>query len=129
MELTGEAAVRAAEAVLRANGGRWVQLRMPAPAVAGSVAEELGLATPGFQEVALGPVVFRKAESTAKLLVAASAVKALVGTLAFESAEVLFEASAGVAVDGMVYGVEGCVGSAVGGVAYCYCLTLRAPVG
>ena len=42
-------------------GGRAVLLRMPAPATAGDVTEQLGLAMPEFQDVELAPVVFRKA--------------------------------------------------------------------
>jgi len=120
--------VRAADVLLRNNGGRVVLLRMPAPAVPGAQGEELGLATPEFQDVELGPVVFRKAESTGTLLVSASAVAGIVGSLAFDSAEVLFDSALGVVVDGVVYVVERCVASQVRGEVYCYCLTLRAPV-
>ena len=120
--------VRAADVLLRNNGGRVVLLRMPAPAVPGAQGEELGLATPEFQDVELGPVVFRKAESTGTLLVSAGAVKEIVGSLAFDSAEVLFETAVGVVVDGVMYVVEKCVASQARGEVYCYCLTLRAPV-
>ena len=120
--------VRAADVLLRVNGGRSVLLRMPAPAVPGAQGEELGLATPEFQDAVLAPVVFRKAESTAVLLVSASVVAGVVGSLTFDSAEVLFETAAGVVVDGVLFVIENCVTSAVGGEAYCYCLTLRAPV-
>jgi len=120
--------VRAADVLLRVNGGRSVLLRMPAPATAGAQGEELGLATPEFQDTVLGPVVFRKAESTGTLLVSASAVKGVVGSLAFDSADVLFETAAGVVVDGVVFVIEKCVASETGGEVYCYCLMLRAPV-
>jgi hypothetical protein len=127
--MVGEAVVRAADVLLRTTGGRSVLLRVAAPAVAGAQGEELGLATPAFQDVVLGPVVFRRVESTAKLLVSASAVGGIVGSLAFDSAVVLFETAAGVVVDGVVFGIEASVASQVGGEVYCYCLTLRAPVG
>ena len=120
--------VRAADVLLRANGGRSVLLRMPAPAIAGAQGEELGLATPEFQDAELAPVVFRKAESTATLLVSASAVKGIVGSLEFDSADVLFETAVGVVVDGVVFVIETCVASQAVGEVYCYCLTLRAPV-
>jgi hypothetical protein len=119
-------AARTAEAVMRAVGGQRVLLRMPAPAGAGA-AEELGLATPEFQDVELGPVVFRKAESTKKLVVAARVVEQVVGSLAFDSAEVLFETAAGVVVDGVVFVIEECVASMAKDEVYAYCLTLRAP--
>ena len=120
--------MRAADAVLRANGGRSVMLRMAAPAVSGAIAEQLGLVTPQFQDVELAPVVFRKAESMATLLVSARVVKAMVGSLAFDSAEVLFETAVGVVVDDVLFVIEKSVASVVTGVPYCYCLTLRAPV-
>ena len=126
--MVNDAAVRAADALLRANGGRSVLLRIPAPAIAGAQAEELGLATPAFNDVVLGPVVFRKAESTAKMVVSASVVKGIVGSLAFDSVDVLFETAVGVVVDGVVYVIEGCVASRAGREVYCHCLSLRAPV-
>jgi len=126
--MVNEGAVRTADALLRANGGRSVLLRMPAPAVAGAQAEELGLATPEFNDVVLGPVVFRKAESAATMLVSASVVKGVVGSLSFDSVDVLFETAVGVVVDGVVYVIEKSVASWAGGEVYGYCLTLRVPV-
>jgi hypothetical protein len=123
-----EGVVRVADVALRTNGGRSVLLRMPAPATAGVQAEELGLATPEFQDVVLAPVVFRKAESTAEMLVSANAVEKLVGSLAFDSADVLFETAAGVVVDDVVFVIEKCVATRADGAVYCYTLTLRAPV-
>ncbi len=126
--MDNDAAVRAADALLWANGGRGVLLRMPAPAVAGAQGEELGLAVPTFNDVVLWPVVFRKAESTATMVVSASAAQGAVASLGFESADVLFETAVGVVVDGVVYGIEKSVASEAGGEVYGYCLTLRAPV-
>jgi len=123
-----EGAIRGAEALLRAHGGRIVVLRMPGLAASGDDAEQLGLATPAFQDVMLGPVVFRKAESTAKLLVSGAAVQAIVGSMAFDSAGVLFEQAVGVVVDDVLYEVESCVASVSGGEAYCYAVELKAPV-
>lgn len=125
---TGVAAVRIADVVLRANGGRSVLLRMPAPAVSGDDAEQLGLATPEFQDMELAPVVFRKAESTTKLLVAGSVVRAMLGTLAYDSADVLFETAAGIVVDDKLFAIEASVASQTNGEPYGYCLTLRAPI-
>lgn len=119
--------MRAADALLRANGGRAVQLRLPAPAVAGSDAEQLGLATPQFQDVELAPAVFRKAESTATLLVSGSAVEAVVGSLDFDSAEVLFETAAGLVVDSVLYTIVSRTASTSDGRNYTYSLELRAP--
>jgi hypothetical protein len=123
----GEGALRLADAALRTNGGRSVLLRMPAPATAGDASEELGLATPQFQDVELAPVVFRKAGSTTTLLVSASAVKAAVGSLAFDAATVLFQDAVGVLIDGVLYAVESAIAEQAQGTPYCYVLTLRAP--
>jgi len=84
------AAARAADTLLRSVGGRRALLRMPAPATAADVTEQLGIATPEFQDISLEPVVFRKARAlvtgsrTAKweMLVSATTVKQIVGSLA-----------------------------------------------
>ena len=120
--------MRAAEALLRTSGGHNVFLRLPAPAVAGDVTEELGLVTPQFQDVELAPAAFHSANSVAKLLVSASAVSAVVGSLAYDSAEVLFETAVGVVIDGVLYEIAGSVASQAMGEAYCYWLTLVPPV-
>jgi hypothetical protein len=96
--------------------------------VAGAAAEELGLATPGFQGIALGPAVFRKAGSTATLLVSAAAVKAGLGAMSFASAEVLLQTAAGVEVDGVLYVIESVVAEGAADAPYCYALGLRAPL-
>jgi hypothetical protein len=119
--------VRAADALLRSTGGRAVLLRMPAPAVANNDGEQLGLATPLFQDVQLAPVVLRKAESTKTLLVSGSAVKAMLGTLEFNSAEVLFETASGVVIDAVLYTILSSTAATSDGATYVYSLELRAP--
>ena len=97
-------AARAADVLLRALGGCSVRLRMLAPAVPADPTEQLGLATPEFQDLALAPVVCRKARATVStdqaarwdLLVSATAVEKLVGSLAYASASVLFANACGV---------------------------------
>jgi hypothetical protein len=123
-----DAVTRAAEAALRNNGGRAVLLRMPAPAASGADAEQLGLATPQFQDLPLYPAAFRKNVSISRLLVSASAVASLIGSRAFNSAEVLFETAVGVVVDDVLYTIAGSVAYQSEGQPYCYCLALRAPV-
>jgi hypothetical protein len=120
--------MRQADAVLRASGGRCVLLRLPGPAASGSDAEQLGLATPEFQDVPLWPAAFRKNGSVKTLLVSASTVDVVVGSLAFDSVDVLFETAAGVLIDGLLYEITNSVASQAMGEAYCYCLTLVPPV-
>lgn len=139
-------AVRAADALLRGVGGRRVMLRMPAPAIAGDDGEQLGLATPSFQDVPLWPVVMRRVrptlapaaaleEGTAagkgtqyELLVSATAVGSLVGQQGYVSAAVVFRDAFGVLVDGVLLEVEAATWSEIGGSPYLYRLQLRVPL-
>jgi hypothetical protein len=125
---SGDGVVRQADAVLRATGGRDVLLRLAAPAVPGDDAEQLGLATPEFQDVVIGPVTFRKTDSVRTLLVSARAVQATLGSTAFDSADVLFETAVGVVIDDVLYEIVNSVALQAMGQAYCYCLTLEPPV-
>ena len=129
-------ALRTADVLLSCAGGRAVLLRMPAPATAGDVTEQLGLAAPEFQDVELAPVVFRKARvaspqgkaATWELMVSATAVNALVGSLGYSAASVLFATAFGVLVDGVLMEVESATESEVGGAAYVYRLLVREPL-
>ena len=125
---SSEGAIRCANAVMRAGGGRTVLLRLAAPAVPGSDAEQLGLATPEFQDVPLGPATFHKANDVTKLLLSASVVYALMGTLAYDSADVLFETAVGVLIDDLLYEITDSFASQAMGKPYCYWLILRRPV-
>jgi hypothetical protein len=129
-------AQRAADVLLQCAGGRAVLLRMPAPATPGDATEQLGLAVPAFQDVELAPVVFRKARATtadgkaakSELMVSATAVNALVGSLGYSAASVLFAVAFGVLIDGVLMEVESATESEVGGAAYVYRLVLREPM-
>jgi hypothetical protein len=129
-------AIRAADVLLSCAGGRAVLLRMPAPGTAGDVTEQLGLATPEFQDVELAPVVFRKARvATAEgkaaeweLMVSATAVNALVGSLGYSAASVLFADAFGVLVDGVLMEVEAVTESEVGGSPYVYRVVVKEPL-
>jgi hypothetical protein len=105
-----------------------VLLRMPGAAIPGDVGEQLGLEPPTFQDVTLEPVVFRKAtakETDREMLVSAAAVTSVVGTLAYDSAKVLFADAVGVVVDGDLYEIEWVRESEAFGVVYLYRLGLR----
>jgi hypothetical protein len=142
----GAAAVRAADTLLRGVGGRKVLLRMPAPAVAGNDGEQLGVATPGFQDLPLWPVVFRRVRATMtpatalevgaaagkatqfELLLSATAVSGLVASLGYASGAVLFQDAFGVLVDAALLEVESATWSEVDGVPYLYRLLLHEPM-
>jgi hypothetical protein len=123
-----ERASRLADTLLRTTGGRCVLLRLAAPAAANDDSEQLGFATPQFQDIPLEPVSFRKADSaTAVLLASAVAVKSIAGTLALDSVNVLFTNAVGVVIDDVLYEIESTRTSQAVGEPYCYCLTLRSP--
>jgi len=104
-------------------------LRMPAPASAGDVGEQLGLAVPEFQDVELAPVVLLRGKGTQReLLVSAAAVNALVGSMGYSAGSVLFADAFGVLLDGVLMAVESVAESELSGSPYVYRLTLRGPV-
>jgi hypothetical protein len=127
---------RAADVLLWHANGRTVMLRMPASAVAGNVGEQLGLATPEFQDVPLGPVAFRRSRAKivegkatqTELLVSATAVKALLGDDNFASAGAMFAAAVGVLVDQVLMTIVSASEIEAGGTACGYRLLLREPV-
>lgn len=124
------AAVRAADALLRAGGGRQVLLRTPLPATPGDASEQLGLAMPTFQEVVLAPAVLRQVGKTGQreLLVSAGAVESVAGSLTYASSSVLFAQADGVVVDETLYTIEAVTTSEIFGMPYLYRLILRPPI-
>ena len=105
------AAMRTADALLRAMGAVNVTLRLPANiAVANS---DLGLGTPAVEDVELGPVVLRDlpparlgGATRAELLVSAASVADQVALRNFGSADELFNAALGVVRDGRLLRIE-----------------------
>jgi hypothetical protein len=114
---------------------------MPANASAGDTTEQLGLATPEFQDAELAPVVFRKARQAApaltvapdkatrwEVMVSSTAVQKLVGSLGYSAASVLFATAFGVLIDGVLMEVISATEAEVFGTPYVYRLVLRAPL-
>jgi hypothetical protein len=127
VNLYNPSAARRADVQLRNNGGLRVLLRMPAPAATGDDAEQLGLATPAFQDIPLAPAAFHKATNATRLLVSASAVQTLLGSGAYDSADVLFATAAGVVIDDVLYQITNSFCSHALGAPYCYRLELQPP--
>jgi hypothetical protein len=126
------AQVRMADALLRSVGGRTVLLHVPAAGVSSDVGEQVGLGVPAFQDVELGLVVFRRVRPrvstetvTYELLVSASAVKTLVGSLEYRSAELLFASTVCVLVDAVPYYITSATSAEAFGEVYLYRLALR----
>jgi hypothetical protein len=124
-----------ADSLLRSMGGRTVLLRIPSPAVQGDAGEQLGLATPQFQDVQLGPAVMRRVRARIaagakpqvaqyELMVSASAVARAVGSLEYDSAAVLFGQASGVLVDGEWREIASFAAAEAFGAAYLYRLSL-----
>jgi hypothetical protein len=127
--------VRMSDSLLRNLGGRTVLLHIPAPAIEGDIGEQLGLAAPDFQNVELTPASLRRVRAKIavgtneqvaqyELLVSASAVEKAVGTLAYDSAAILFAQAAGVVVDGELFEIASFAAAEAFGVTYLYRLAL-----
>ena len=109
-----EGLARAADSLLRSQGGFAVGLRLPVPAAVAIDAEQLGLSTPQFQDLPLSPAVFRKVRSVMvegeagkyELLLSPSAVATAVSGQQVASANVLFAMASGIAVDGVLFLIE-----------------------
>lgn len=127
---------RITTSLLRAAGGRSVVLKIPQPAVAGSISEELGLAVPLFDAIELFPVVLREVSSNRgvtnsggqwELLTEAGALGAAAGSLEHNDVLLFLTTVAGVVADDVCYEIVDVGYSGVGCVPYLYRLALRAP--
>ena len=125
--ISDEGAVRAALAALCGNGGFEVVIRLPGFAVSGSDAEQLGLGTPQFQDVPVGPAAWRRAGSNKALLLGSSTISSLMGSGGFASAESLFQTAVGVVVGGVLYAITRAEPLMVAGVPCAYRLNLQEP--
>lgn len=122
-----------ADALLRAGGGAIASL-LVAPATGDSSdAGQVGVNAPNFQQMPLSPAIFRKIRvvmqegqlSQYELLVSASAVEKQVSALQLASADALFDAAAGVLINGSQFVIESRSVSEALGQVYLYRLLLR----
>ncbi len=100
---------------------------MPGLANSDSIGEQLGLVSPEFQDVVLGPAVWRKSGSCRELLVDGSAVAMLVGAGSLAATQSFFQSAVGVLVQGVLYSVTGCEPLPIAGTVQAYCLHLQEP--
>lgn len=123
-----QSAVRAADALLRANAGMTISL-LVAPAVGDSSdAGQVGANAPNFQELPISPVVFRKTSAALQkngiaqyeLLISAAAVDQQVSALELTSADALFHNAAGVLINGTQFVIQAHSISECLGHAYLY---------
>jgi hypothetical protein len=128
--ISGAAAVRAADAMMRNLGGTEVILLFAAAGLPGDAVAELGLVDPGVEQALIAPVVVRQitTESSGprrqiELLTGQAAMAEQVSQRNVASAEVLFETALGLVYRGEVFHIQGFIVERVGGVAYLYRVT------
>jgi len=125
--ITGSAAARAADAMMRTFGGTQVTLLFAAAGMPAEAAAELGLVDPGVTQAAITPVLVRELTTEnsgprrrIELVVGRSALAEQVSQRNVASADVLFETALGVVYEGEIFHIEGFVVERFAGVAYLY---------
>ncbi len=125
--ISGDAAARAADAMLRSLGGTDVILLFAAAGLPGDAVSELGLVDPGVEQASIAPVVVRELTTEnngprrrIEVLAGRSAVAEQVSQRNVASGEVLFETALGLVYCGEMFHIEGFVVERLGGVAYLY---------
>jgi hypothetical protein len=128
--ISGDALVRAANAMLTAVGGDQISLLLPATATASDAAGQLGLVDPGVQNVVIAPVVARNLpiESSGPIrkiefTLSAAAIEVQLPALGIATAEDLFDAALGLVYDGDLFHVESVVNENFAGTSYFYVVT------
>jgi len=125
--ISGAAAVRAADAMLRTLGGTEVTLLFAAAGLAAGGMAELGLVDPGVEQAVIGPVVVRELTTEdsgprrrIEILAGRAAMAEQVSQRNVASADVLFETALGLVYDKEVFHIQGFVVERLAGVAYLY---------
>jgi hypothetical protein len=124
-EARGLAAVRAADAMLRALGGAEVTLLFPLETASVDPGSELGLASPTVEEVTVTPVctlpaALKSQQIGVEFLFPASAVGAQVEGRGSSSAQAFFESAIGIVYEGKLLRVTTVVAEVFSGSAYLY---------
>jgi hypothetical protein len=125
--ISGAAAARAADAMLRTLGGTEVILLFAAAGLPADAVTQLGLVDPGVEQALITPVIVREltAENSGprrriELLAGQAALAEQVSQRNVASAEVLFETALGLVYCGEVFHIQGFVVERLAGVAYLY---------
>jgi hypothetical protein len=125
--ISGAAAVRAADAMLRTLGGTQVTLLFAGAVLPAGGLSQLGLVDPGVVQATIGPVVVRELTTQEigprrriEMLAGQAAMAEQVSQRSVASADVLFETALGLVYDGEVFHIQGLVVERVAGVAYLY---------
>jgi hypothetical protein len=125
--ISGAAAVRAADAMLRTLGGTEVILLFAAAGLPGNAVAELGLVDPGVEQALIAPVIVRELTTEndgprrrIELVAGQAALAEQVSQRNVASAEVLFETALGLVYRGEVFHIQGFIVERAGGMAYLY---------
>lgn len=125
--VSGGAAARAADAMLRSLGGTDVTLLFAAGGMPSDAVAELGLVDPGVEQASIAPVIVRELTTEnngprrrIEVLAGRSALTEQVSQRNVVSADVLFETALGIVYEGEMFHIEGYVVERFGGVAYLY---------
>jgi hypothetical protein len=125
--ISGAAAARAADAMLRTLGGTEVILLFAAAGMPADAVAALGLVDPGVEQVLIAPVVVVELTTEnsgprrrIEVLAGQAALAEQVSQRNVASAEVLFETALGLVYCGEVFHIQGFVAERLGGVAYLY---------
>jgi hypothetical protein len=125
--LSGAAAARAADAMLRTLGGTEVILLFAAAGLPGEGIAELGLVDPGVEQAMISPVIVVETTTESngprrriELLAGQEAMAEQVSQRNVASADVLFETALGLLYCGEMFHIQGFVVERLGGVAYLY---------
>ena len=125
--ISGSAAARAADALVRALGGTEVVLLFAAAGLPPDAVAELGLVDPGVEQASIAPVVVRELTTEnngprrrVEVLAGRSTMAQLVSQRNVASADVLFETALGIVYQGEMFHIEGFLAERFEGVAYLY---------
>jgi hypothetical protein len=125
--ISGGAAARAADAMLRTLGGTQVTLLFPAAGLPAEAAAELGLVDPGVVQAPISPVIVRELTTESngprrriELVIGRTAMAEQVNQRNVASADVLLNTALGVLYEGEIFHIEGFVVERFAEVAYLY---------
>ncbi len=125
--ISGMAAARAADAMLRTLGGTEVILLFPAAGLPGDAVADLGLVDPGVVQALISPMIVRELTTETngprrriEMLAGHAAMAEQVSQRNVATAEVLFETALGLIYRGDLFHIQGFVVERLAGVAYLY---------
>ena len=128
--ISGNAVLRAADAMLRALGGSEISVLLPAVNIADDTSAQLGIADPGVEQVPLSPVVARSLPTEnngprrrLEFLIPASSTSEAATAHNLPSGQALLDGCLGLLYQSELFHVEGVVTEYFAGTAYLYRVT------